>query len=70
MPKELDAIGVAARLRAACDEAGGQEAFAAKHGMSRKTVNDAITGRRFPPGPFIIAALKLRKVTRYVEIDS
>ena len=65
----VDLIGLSgfyARLRKACDEAGGQSAFARKHGLSPQYVSDAINARR-DPGPVILSALGLVKVVAFQE---
>lgn len=60
----LDDLDVFARLRAACQAAGGQKAWAERHGMSAQYVGDVLATRR-PIGPSILTALGL--VVRYVE---
>jgi hypothetical protein len=50
---EEDLRGV---LRGACVEAGGQTAWAKKHGVGKAYVNDVLAGRR-RPGPAILKAL-------------
>lgn len=66
MSDDLDLMGVYSLLRAECEKAGGQAAFARNHGMSRQFVNDVLSGAN--PGPTILRALGLRAVTRYVRI--
>lgn len=53
------------QMRAACKDAGGQAAWAERHGMSAAYVSDVLNSRR-EPGPKILGALGLRKVVRYV----
>lgn len=65
----LDLIDVCRLLQQACDRAGGQAAWAAKHGLSRQVVNDTLNTRRLP-GDAIIAALGLRKVVRYAHLST
>jgi hypothetical protein len=60
----LDDLDVFARLRAACQAAGGQKAWAEAHGMPAQYVCDVLACRR-PIGPAILKALGL--VVRYVE---
>lgn len=60
----LDDLDVFARLRAACQEAGGQKAWAKRHGMSAQYVCDVLATRR-PIGKDVLRALGL--VVRYVE---
>jgi DNA-binding transcriptional regulator YdaS (Cro superfamily) len=61
----LDSVGVFNRLQAACKAAGGQQAWAARHGLSASYVSDVLNGRR-DPGESILRALGLAKVVRYV----
>lgn len=51
-----------------CANAGGQQAWALKHGVSPQYVCDAIKGRR-ALGAKLLKALRLRYVAMY-EIDS
>ncbi len=66
MSEALDSLGLHARLRKACEAAGSQKAWAARHGVSAGHVNDVLNDRK-PAGPAVLAALGLRKVVRYVE---
>ena len=52
------------RLRRACRQAGGQNHWARRHGLSQAYVSDVLTGKK-PPGPRLLAALGLRLVTTY-----
>jgi DNA-binding transcriptional regulator YdaS (Cro superfamily) len=61
----LDSVGVFKQLRAACKAAGGQQAWAERHGLSASYVSDVLNGRR-DPGESILRALGLAKVVRYV----
>jgi DNA-binding transcriptional regulator YdaS (Cro superfamily) len=61
----LDGVGVFNRLQAACKAAGGQAAWAARHGLSASYVSDVLNGRR-DPGESILRALGLARVVRYV----
>lgn len=66
-------LGLYMLLKAACDEAGGQAAWATRHGISPTTVNDTVNdtlNARRPVGPSILAALGLQKVTRYAAVRS
>lgn len=56
----LDMHGVVRRLRAATNAAGGQSAWAAKHGISAAYVCDVLKGKRLP-GDKITKALGLEK---------
>lgn len=56
------------RLRAACDAAGGQKAFAKQHQLTPSYVHDVLHGRR-PPADRILAALGIERVTVYQEKD-
>lgn len=66
MQGALDLIGVCARLRAACQAAGGQKAWAERHGVSPQYVCDVLNARR-EPGAAILAPLGLAKRTLYVN---
>ncbi len=61
----LDLVGVCSMLRTGCEAAGGQQAWAERHGISASYVSDVLNGRR-DPGESILRALGLAKVTRYV----
>lgn len=54
----LTASDVRLRLRAACDEAGGQAFWAARHGVSPELVSNVLGGRRYLT-PRILAPLGL-----------
>ncbi|TXN73274.1 helix-turn-helix domain-containing protein [Methylobacterium sp. WL6] len=60
---------VLVRLEAACRSAGGQRAWARRHGVSQTAVSEVIRGIRgehgIPPG--ILAGLGLRAVARAYE---
>ena len=62
----LDLVDVTARLQAACRDAGGQKAWAERHGLSPQYVSDVLNARR-EPGDGILSALGLCRVVRYVE---
>lgn len=49
-----------------CVDAGGQKAWANRHGLSCAYVHRVIHGHR-KPGESIVAALGLRRVVRYVD---
>ena len=66
-PQYLSLQGLYVRLTQACEEAGGQSAFARRHGISPGHVNDVLHVRR-EPGDAIIRALGLKKVTRYMVV--
>ncbi|MDB5415085.1 MAG: hypothetical protein JWR10_3420 [Rubritepida sp.] len=55
-------------LGKACVEAGGQKAWGALHGISPSHVCDVLNARR-DPGPAILQALGLERVTRYVKVS-
>lgn len=61
----LDGLSVCARLRDACRDAGGQAAWAERHGLSPSYVSDVLNARR-DPGDSILRALGLRRVVKYV----
>jgi L-lactate utilization protein LutB len=58
---------VIARLVAACDKAGGQSAWAKANEVSQQYVQDVIKRRR-SPGPGILKALGLERVTTYRRV--
>lgn len=60
----LDSLEVCRRLSAACAKAGSQKAFAEKHGISTAYLCDVLNARR-EPGPSVLDAIGLVKVTRY-----
>lgn len=55
---------VIARIRAACDKAGGQKAWADAVGLSAVYISDVI-GKRREPGQSVLNALGLEKVVSY-----
>jgi hypothetical protein len=63
----LDLSAVYARLRSACELAGGQGEWARVHGMTASHVSDVVNAR-IPPGPRILAALGLRRQVQYVDL--
>lgn len=54
------------RLRTACEQAGGQKAFAQQHELTPTYVHDVLHGRR-PPAYRILDALGLERVVIYRE---
>jgi hypothetical protein len=56
----LDINGVVARLQKSINAAGGQAAWAAKHGISPQYVCDVLAGRKLP-GDKITRAMGLEK---------
>lgn len=56
---------VCGMLRRACDATGGVSTWAKAKGISPSYVADVVAGRS-GPGPAVLAALGLRRVTRYV----
>lgn len=63
----LDLVGVCTRLQAACDAAGGQQAWARRHDISPSYVSDVLHARR-APGDSILQALGLARVVKYVIV--
>lgn len=63
----LDQMEVFQRLRRACEAAGGQAAWAERHDLSPTYVSEVLHAKQ-EPGPKILAALGLAKVTRFVEL--
>ncbi len=61
----LDVLDVWKLLKAECDRAGGQKAWAAAHEVSLSLVNGVVAGGREPSAK-LLKALRLRPVTRYV----
>ncbi len=53
-------------MREACAIAGGQKAWAERHGISQQYVSDVLNSRR-KPGLMILQALGLQLATRYVK---
>lgn len=53
-----------AEVKVACEEPGGQKAFAKKIGVSLPYLNDFLNYRR-SPGPSLLKALRLKKVVNY-----
>lgn len=66
-PPLLDSLDVFKRLRAACQAAGGQAAWAARHGISAPYVSEVLNSTR-EPGPLILNALGLKKVVKFAEV--
>ena len=58
---------VVRKVALACEQAGGQTAWANRIGVSQVYVNDVLHRRR-PPGPAILRALGLDKVESYQPI--
>lgn len=67
MTAQVSLSGFYAKLRNACDEAGGQSAWASAHGLSVSYVNDVLNARK-DPGPKIASALGLQRVVAFVEV--
>ena len=65
-PRNIPLIEIYERISAACREAGGQKAWAMRHGISASYVSDVLQGKT-DPGPLILAPLGLQKIVRYVE---
>lgn len=60
---------VLALLRAECEKAGSQSAFAKLHGLSHAYVSDTLSGRR-DPSKAILDALGLEAVVTYRKAAS
>lgn len=56
--------GVRTRLKAACDKAGGQTAWAEQNGLAQPYVSQVLSGMQ-APGPAILSKLGLEKVVKY-----
>jgi hypothetical protein len=65
----LDAVDVAAAIRAAVNAAGSEQAFAEKCGVSRQFINQ-VTRQGRQPSASILAAIGLRKIIRFQSIGS
>jgi DNA-binding transcriptional regulator YdaS (Cro superfamily) len=52
------------RLRIACQNAGGQKAFAKLHGFSAAFVSDVVNGKRHPSDR-VLEAIGLERVVTY-----
>jgi len=63
---ELSNVDVRVLLKAECDKAGSQRAWAKAHGVSAAYVSDVLSDRR-NPGRSILAPLGLIETTRYVR---
>lgn len=63
----MDDLDLATELRAACEAAGSQRAWALAHGVSPQYVSDVLAGRR-DGGESILAALGLRRIERIVRV--
>lgn len=66
MKKHLDRMDVHREMQKACAAAGGQKLWADRHMLSAQYVSDVLNARR-EPGPGVLRALGLKKVTRYVK---
>jgi DNA-binding transcriptional regulator YdaS (Cro superfamily) len=53
-------------LQTACEKAGSQNKWAKQHGITQQYVNQVLNGHR-TPGPQILAALGLTRVTRVTK---
>lgn len=62
--KILDRDGLLSLLRAACEAAGSQQAFADKHDITKQYLSDVLSGRRAPGEP-VLLALNAERVERY-----
>jgi hypothetical protein len=62
----MDNEQILKRLRAACEKAGSQRAWALAHGIAPQYPNLVLTGRR-PPGPQILRALGLKREVRVIK---
>lgn len=69
MPDLMDALDVLRCLRVACRDAGGQQAWASRHGLSPAYVSDVLHARR-DPGPLILTALGLQRIVRYQRVKA
>lgn len=69
MTETFTADQVRERLRKACDEAGGQRAFAEYAGVTESHISHMLRGRREVTGD-VATALKLVKITRWCRLDS
>lgn len=65
----MDLAEVYILLNNAVHAAGTQKAFAERAGITATYLHDVLNGRR-DPGPKILKALSLRKVTRYERIKT
>lgn len=66
MSATIGLSGVYSRLRKACDEAGGQSAYARKHGLTPQVISDTLSARR-DPSEAILRALKLKPAKMFIE---
>ncbi|MFH5926416.1 hypothetical protein [Roseomonas xinghualingensis] len=63
MSKEIPFLDVLGRLNGAIRAAGGESAFAKKHGLTRQEVHEARKGNRHP-GPGMLRAVGVRKAVK------
>lgn len=61
-PLMLHALDVDRKLREASKKAGSDAALASAMGVTRQYLHDVMSGRK-PPGPLVLAHLKLRVVS-------
>lgn len=54
------------RLQQACDLAGGQARFAQARDIRESLISDTLNAKR-APGPKVLSALGLQKVTRFAN---
>jgi hypothetical protein len=69
MTQPLNLFDLCALIRAKCAEAGSQQAWAKKVGITPSLISDTLSARDDrKPSPSILAALGLCAVTRYVPV--
>ena len=66
MGRTLTEKAVLRRLRAECEKAGTQAAFAKRCGVGHSYVRRVLCGER-PPCAAILSKLKIKRVVTYVE---
>lgn len=65
--RPLDLLDVLNMLRAQCEAAGSQQAWAARHGLSSSYICDVLMARR-DPGESILRALGIVRRVSYVKV--
>jgi DNA-binding phage protein len=63
MSRTIDRFAVMGLLNAAVRDAGGEAAFARKHGLTRQEVHEAMKGNRHP-APGMLTAVGIRKAVK------
>ncbi|WP_424138196.1 hypothetical protein [Roseomonas chloroacetimidivorans] len=65
-PRTITLPAIYLRLNTEVNGAGGEAAFARKHGLTRQEVHEAMKGNRHP-SPGMLAAVGVKRAVIYVE---